>query len=352
MINTNALKPLGDNWDVIKANTKAFSLEQIAEIEKTAQKYNVNGKLDKAISGLDGYDNNAADSIKQFSVENGFMYLGDIGEKYARLGFDINVKNSFFDGLGIANTDNMSTDYIKNLPAWARGNSMASSQQYAVTGDVGGYFVLMFVDRAIVAYGGGTNDDNLTYSYRGVIAVQLHKIFPQIVLDSNKNDKWFIKTNSAAIDNSQKINLEANFSKYFDFYAPKGVNANSLSVLAPNFMQMLIDSSATFDVEFFGDKMYITTQDPLFTVSIMNDAINALDVQLKYMKRLETGWNYQPLVPPFDVLKQSKIANFYSLKVGSYRIGLVQLVLLLFALVAILMLFGPVIMMLLALLLS
>ena len=352
MINTNALKPLGNNWDIIKTNTKEFSLERIAGIEKNAQNNNLNSRPDRAMHGLDTHHNTATNSITQFSAENGFTYLGEIGEKYAILGFDKNVKKSHFVDLSGASNADITTDYIKSLPAWTRGNSLPSSQIYALTGEIGGFSVVMFVDRITIASYANGNEGLSNYSYRGVIAVQLHKIFPQMVLDSNKNDKWLVKTNSAAIDASQKINLEANFSNYYDFYSPKGINANSLSVLAPNFMQMLIESSATFDVEFFGDKIYLTTEDPLFTVNVMNDAINALEVQLKYLKRLEASWDYQPLEPPFDVLKQTKIVNFYSVKFGPLRIGLVQLILILFALFAGLIIMGPVIMMFLMMLIS
>lgn len=352
MINTNALNSLGNNWDIIKANTKEISKEQLAALKQIVNKNNVNSNLENAISQLDGYSTTAADSIKQFSADNGFTYMGEIGEKYARLGFDKNVKNSVFVDLGLASNQAITTNYIKFLPAWTRGNSLASCQQYAVTGEVCGYPIMMFVDRVVVAYGGSSGNTKPTFSYRGVIVIQLHKLFPQIVLDSNKNDKYLLKTNSAAIDKSQKINLEANFSQYYDFYAPKGINANSLTVLAPNFMQMLINSSATFDVEFFGDKMYIITQDALFTAGIMEDVINALEEQLKYMQRLETSWDYQPLVAPFDVLIQSKIANFYSIKVGTRRIGLLQLILLLFLIVFLLMTVVPLIFMVLALIFS
>ena len=201
-----------------------------------------------------------------------------------------------------------------------RKNQLLSSQVRAVEGEIHGFPILMFVDRVQT----GTTNNKPNFSNSGVIVVGLHKIFPQLVLDSNQNDKFFLKTRSANIDASQKINLEGNFSHFFDFYAPKGINANTLTVLAPNFMQLLIDSSATFDVEVFGDRLYIMTHDPLFTATIMNEALQALDAQLQYMHRLEQSWTYRPKRLPFDTLVPagSTVHELYTVKVGNRRVGL------------------------------
>lgn len=341
MINTTALEALGDNWKLIKANSRVTSQEQISQIKQKAGNNIVDGKLDSAINSLEAIDTTAVDAISKFSADNSFQYLGSIGQIYAKLGYDKYARIILADGTISANNGDTSTTYSDKMPAWIRSNCLPSIQEYAVRGQIRNYNFLMFVDRVTVSYGGTVkrgmvNNDAPHYSYNGIIVVELNKIFPQIVLDSNKNDKWFMKTRSAAIDSSQKINLEANFSEYYDFYAPKGINANSLSILAPNFMQMLIDSSASFDVELYGDKLYMTTNDPLFTVSVMDDAISALDEQLKYMHRLEDSWSYQPIVEPFDKLKQTRIVNLYSVKIGNYRLGLLQLILIIFVLLAVL----------------
>lgn len=341
MIQTTALSSLGDDWKLINKDTKSFTQEQIADIKQVALTSNSDGKLDKAIAALDEFDTRVADSIKNFAIDNGFEYLGNIGAGYVKLGYERTASSNNSNGITMGSTVRA---YIERMPAWMRGNSLPSIQVHAISGQIQGFSVLLFIDRVAYGYTGGDGEPlEPQYTNSGIIVVQLHKIFPQLVLDSNNNDKFFIKTRSAAIDSSQKIDLEANFSQYYDFYAPKGINANSLSVLSPNFMQMLIDSSAAFDVEFFGDKMYIITQDPLFSVSVMNDAINALEEQLRYMQRLEESWSYQPITSPFDVLKQTKVVNYYSLKIGSHRIGLIQLILSIFAIIFLITIFAPLI---------
>jgi hypothetical protein len=187
----------------------------------------------------------------------------------------------------------------------------------------------MFVDTVVTSVSGAEGAKKEPhFSYSGIISVKLHKVFPQIVLDSNKNDKFFMKIRSTGVDRSQKIDLEANFSEYFDLYAPKGINANTLSVLAPNFMQLLIDASSTFDVEVYGDRLYLITQDPLYTARVMNEALDALREQLAYMKHLEISWSYKPLAQPFDVLKRSDkiLSTPYSFKLGPYRINIFVLI--------------------------
>lgn len=312
MYNFSALKPLGDKWPKQKQGAKMLSQQQIADLRTTAEKLNSNGKLDKAIKGLGTIDTSMPDAIQQFALDNEWQFNAGLGQGYVELGYLPQASK----------------------PSWMRNGALASEQIYGVSGIIHGYPVVMFVDRVVTSYSGsgGRASSKPHFSRSGVIVVELNKLFPQLVLDSNKNDKFFMKVRSATIDTRQKINLEANFPKYFDFYAPQGINTNSLTVLAPNFMQTLIDSSATFDVEIFGNRLFILTQDPLYSERVMNEALQALKVQLTYMNRLEASWNYQPVSPPFDVLKQTTVSNFYALKIGPFRVGLVQFILTLFVL--------------------
>ena len=272
MLNTSSLAVLGATWPKDKDNPKMLTKEQVAELKTSAIQMNTDGKLNAAIAELDNIDTSADDAIRQFAYDNQWKYLGTIGQAYEKLGYPPGSPT----------------------PAFMRQNQLLSLQIRAIEGEIHGFPILMFIDRVQI----GTTNNKPTFSNSGVIVIGLHKIFPQLVLGSNQNDKFFLKTRSANIDASQKMNLEGNFSHFFDFYAPKDISANTLTVLAPNFMQLLIDSSATFDVEVFGDRLYIMTHDPLFTATIMNEAIQALDAQLQYMHRLEQSWSYQPKQPP------------------------------------------------------
>lgn len=317
ILNAAALEPLGTKWPNYTHNRHGFDNQQIDDLKRMAQTYNTSGQLDHAIADLGNIDTTNIDAIAAFATDNGFTYNNTIGSAYDFLG------------------------YTKDhMPAWTQNNMLSTRQVSGVSGTILGYPIVMCINQ--IARSTTNNVPNI--SSQGVIIVELTKIFPQLVLDSNKNDKFGIKISSSAIKEDQKITLEGNFEKYFDFYAPKGINANSLSVLAPNFMQMLIDCSSTFDVEVYGSRLFMTTQDPLFTVKVMQEAIQALEQQLNYLKNLEQSWNYTPLSQPFDTLEQDRIANLYSVKIGPYRIGLLQLVLVFFGIALLISILGPVVM--------
>jgi hypothetical protein len=140
-----------------------------------------------------------------------------------------------------------------------------------------------------------------------------------MVLDSNKNDKSHTSTIPAAFKTSQKLQLEGNFGNYFDFYAPQNLQVNTLTVLAPNFMQIVMDSATMFDVEFYGDELVLITREPIYTTTVMTIALQALEAELQYLNRLLPSWNYQPLQPPFDTLEKDYFDGTV-VKVGGLRI--------------------------------
>ena len=324
LMNINALIPLGRKWPKEKINQKMFSSDEIAKLVESVQKPGMDRELQKSINNIQAIDTSTVDQIRTFASDNGFTYLGVIGSGY--------------ENLGLLNNG--------HIPAWIKSfASFATTQVYGIRGIIENYELLMFVDKVVTGTT-STGDNSMgkpRFMKSGVISVKLNKLFPQIVLDSNQNDKFFLKTRSSLIDKSQKIELEANFSKHFDFYAPQGINANTLTILAPNFMQILIDASATFDVEIFGDRLYLITQDPLYTTTVMNEAVQALTVQLAYMRRLETSWNYSPLHEPIDELKQvdTIFISPYSIKLGAWRIGLVPVIIVLMIVILLIFMIIP-----------
>jgi hypothetical protein len=74
-----------------------------------------------------------------------------------------------------------------------------------------------------------------------------------------------VSTIPTAIEAAQKLNLEGDFAQYFDFYTPAGLQVDALTVLAPDFMQILKTSSAAFDVEFYGNEMILLTRETIYT---------------------------------------------------------------------------------------
>jgi hypothetical protein len=154
---------------------------------------------------------------------------------------------------------------------------------------------------------------------RSIIRVTLPKVFPQMVLDSNKNDRGHTSSIPTTIEPDQLLTLEGSFQNYFDFYAPTGVQVNTLTVLSPNFMQILMDGASTFDVELYGNELILVTRECIYDPAVMTQALQALEAQLTYLDRLLASWNYLPLTPPFDLLKYPFV-NGSVTKIGKFRI--------------------------------
>jgi hypothetical protein len=218
--------------------------------------------------------------------------------------------------------------YGKRLPAWLGVQTKATQPMFIheIKGTLLGYgisFCLAYAPDELQSTRDTRTDDPTIESVRltrkGIIRITLPKVFPQMVLDSNKNDKGYTSTIPASFQENQKLALEGNFAEHFDFYAPIGLQVNTLTVLAPNFMQILIDSAATFDVEFYGTEMILVTREPLYTPSVMQTALQALAAQLQYMDRLLQSWNYLPVDPPFDMLRKTFFDGTVT-KVGPLRI--------------------------------
>lgn len=100
-------------------------------------------------------------------------------------------------------------------------------------------------------------------------------------------------------------------------------------------MQLLIDDAAIFDVEFYGNELFLITKDPIYTPANMEAALKALEIQLNYLTRLLASWNYQPQKPPFDRL-QSTYFTGAVVKVGPLRLSPAMLIGLILASIALL----------------
>ena len=197
---------------------------------------------------------------------------------------------------------------------------------HELTGAIDGYPVTMYLEYVPATTGG--RDDNVQHlAKRSIIRVALPKVFPQLVLDSNKNDRGLTSSFPNAIQSSQAISLEGDFSDYFDCFVPAGIQVNALTLLAPNFMQLLMASSAHFDIEFYGAEMILVSRESIYTPNIMAQALLALSTELTYLNRLMTSWNYVPVNQPFDTLTYSTL-NGDVVKVGPFRIKPVVLILL------------------------
>lgn len=84
-----------------------------------------------------------------------------------------------------------------------------------------------------------------------VFEVTLPRMLPHFVIDSQLEDVVPIN-----FDKSQKIELEGDFHKYFDLYAPDTYGVTALTLLAPDAMEVLMEHAALCDMEVIDDKLY------------------------------------------------------------------------------------------------
>jgi len=209
----------------------------------------------------------------------------------------------------------------KLQPAWVGPWIPATAPVYVhqVAGNLNGYpvmFLLEYGASAVQTRG----DDYVKLRKRSIIKVKLPKVFPQVVLDSYNNEPGYISSFPTTIKSDQKVALEGDFNNFFNLYAPHDLQINVLTLLAPNFMQILMNNASTFDVEFFGDEMILATWSPIYDPTVMKIALDALNEQLMYLDRLLNSWNYQPARLPFDTLHYTYFRG-ETIKVGRLRIS-------------------------------
>jgi len=299
-MNTDDLKTLGSNWP--KVTLENSSLKTDIERLKTLNYFN-------SIE----FDNNDSQSIADFAKANNMEYL------QKKLGNDyVTYKQGWV-----------------YQPAWI-GNNDTPLLTNIVYGELLGYKVEFSVELIADTLVMG----KVKPTQQGIVRVKLPKLFPQVLLDSNKNDQGMLSNVAVSYQADQRLGLEGDFSNYFDFYSPMGLQVNTLSLLAPNFMQILVDSAPYVDVEFYGNEMILMTKEPLFTTKVMNAVYSALETQLTYLDRLTNSWDYVPKEPPLDLLKRSTVSSNV-LKVGNFRLNLGIIIMIIFAILFFVILLLP-----------
>ncbi|MCX6727379.1 MAG: hypothetical protein NTX11_01010 [Candidatus Saccharibacteria bacterium] len=90
-----------------------------------------------------------------------------------------------------------------------------------------------------------------------VFELTLPRALPHMIIDSLVEDgNHQASTLPIDYDESQKIELEGDFSKYFALYAPDNYGITALTVLAPDVMETLMQFAASCDIEIIQNKMY------------------------------------------------------------------------------------------------
>lgn len=113
------------------------------------------------------------------------------------------------------------------------------------------------------SYTVSSGKNSTTYTY-GVVAVELQRALPHTLLDARKNNFLSRVSNlPSTFSRDQRLQLEGDFGKYFDLYAPKKYERDILYFLTPELMALLIDKGADYDIEIIDNNLFIYHQNKL-----------------------------------------------------------------------------------------
>lgn len=98
------------------------------------------------------------------------------------------------------------------------------------------------------------NDENVIFY--GFLRVALDRRLPHLVLDA-KSDNVFETNLPAYFAKSQLVDLEGDFSRYFDLYVPEEYGRDVRYILTPDIMKVLIDEARTYDMEIVNDQLFV-----------------------------------------------------------------------------------------------
>src|SRR5687767_10750577 len=105
-------------------------------------------------------------------------------------------------------------------------------------------------------YSTGSGKNRRTH-YLTVLSFTLPRKLPHMVIDSLvEPGANGISTLPIQFDRSQRIELEGDFNRYFDLYAPNKYGISALTVVAPDVMMTLMQHAALCDIEIIDNKLY------------------------------------------------------------------------------------------------
>jgi hypothetical protein len=102
-------------------------------------------------------------------------------------------------------------------------------------------------------YTTGSGKSSNTYDAL-VMELVLPRQLPHMIIDSAVES--FNSTLPITFDRSQKIELEGDFHKYFDLYAPDKYGVTALTLIAPDVMEVLMQYGILCDIEVIGNRLY------------------------------------------------------------------------------------------------
>lgn len=166
------------------------------------------------------------------------------------------------------------------------------------------------------SYISGSGNSRGSFAYT-IFHFKIEKSLPHIVLDSRKND-GIVSSIPRYFEDKQRLELEGDFNKYFDFFAPEGYEIEALDILSPDFMAMLLDFHTPFDVEIDEHDVYIISKGINYSPQNMREMFNAADILMKRFSYKLQSWHMLAMEKrPPDLISH---IDESAIRIGRFRV--------------------------------
>lgn len=111
-----------------------------------------------------------------------------------------------------------------------------------------------------------------------VMEITLPRILPHLVIDSLvEGGNGLESTLPITFDKSQRMQLEGDFYKYFNVYAPDSYSISALTIIAPDVMLTLLQHASLCDIEVVGNKLYFYWPEMAYTRADYKNAFSTVE---------------------------------------------------------------------------
>lgn len=118
-----------------------------------------------------------------------------------------------------------------------------------------------------------------------IMQIQLKKQYPHVVLDNLSNNSLFVGSITKFFDTKDSVSLEGDFDTHFRMYS-KAVPTDSLRIMSPDVMGLVIDYSHDYDIELFEDNLSLIGNYKFSNRLDMQEFFNLADKLLPKLDRL------------------------------------------------------------------
>ncbi len=153
-----------------------------------------------------------------------------------------------------------SLQYLDGRPSQEQGVLFKLGHSQTFTGG----FVVPGPGRLTMAnyqYVTGSGKSTRVFDF-GVVRCDISRRLPNVLLDATSNNFMKRFSNLGGFGDDQKIELEGDFSQYFNVHCPPGYGTDVLYWLTPELMQLLKQYMTNYDIEVIDNHIYAYSETP------------------------------------------------------------------------------------------